>query len=317
MLVERFGAAHRAAWDELVQSSKNGTFLFRRDYMEYHADRFEDGSLVARQAADKPPLALLAASRHGATLDSHGGLTYGGWVCDGRMTASLMLELFDELRRFLQSWGVTLLRYRPVPHVYHRAPAEEDLYALAQHGAQLVRRAPLSVIDLGRPLTAQVRRARGAQKARAHGVECRESDELSEYWTLLATVLRETYDASPVHTLEEISELRNRFPGNIRLFGSYAGDRLVAGVLVFETETVARAQYIASSAEGKRVAALDLLFEHLLRRVYADKRWFDLGTSAGPGVGGLNSGVIEFKESLGARLVVQDVYELEVSAANG
>jgi len=28
-------------WNEFIQKSKNGTFLFYRDFIEYHQDRFE------------------------------------------------------------------------------------------------------------------------------------------------------------------------------------------------------------------------------------------------------------------------------------
>ena len=33
-------------WNEFVARSKNGTFLFNRNYMDYHSDRFADYSLM-------------------------------------------------------------------------------------------------------------------------------------------------------------------------------------------------------------------------------------------------------------------------------
>ena len=33
-------------WDAFVRTSRNGTFLLLRDYMDYHADRFTDCSLM-------------------------------------------------------------------------------------------------------------------------------------------------------------------------------------------------------------------------------------------------------------------------------
>ncbi|HEV8240590.1 MAG TPA: GNAT family N-acetyltransferase [Thermoanaerobaculia bacterium] len=312
ILLEPYGDGDRAAWDAFVRASKNGNFLFLRDYMEYHRDRFEDASLLARRRPGGPPLALLPANRRGATLESHGGLTFGGWVCGAEMTATAMLELFAVLGQRLAGDGVSLLRYRAVPHVYHRAPADEDVYALHRLGARVVRRAPLSVVDQRRPLPWQTRRRRGLKRAAASGLVCGESADHAGYWELLTAVLQETYDARPVHTLEEIERLRRAFPANIRLFTCRRGQALLAGVLVFESETVARAQYIAASEEGRREAALDLLFDHLLREVFAGKDWFDLGTSEGAEPGTLNGGVLEYKESLGARLVAQDTYELTI-----
>ncbi|HSS50942.1 MAG TPA: GNAT family N-acetyltransferase [Thermoanaerobaculia bacterium] len=311
--VERFTGEARGPWDDFVRDSRNGTFLFLRDYMEYHRDRFEDHSLIVRDVREQGTiLALLPASRRGDVLDSHGGLTYGGIVSNAAMTAPKMLEAFDAILEHLRQESFTRLRYRAVPHIYHRAPAEEDLYALARHGASLVHRTVLSVLDSRHPVAAQERRRRGVRKALAAGLACRETDDLEAYWSLLTRVLQETYGARPVHSLAEIELLRWRFPRNIRLFGCFQGASLVAGVVVYESPTVARAQYIAASQAGKDLAALDLLFHVLLREVYPDKPYFDLGTSESADGRDLNRGVLEFKESLGARTVVVDTYELQI-----
>jgi hypothetical protein len=85
-------------------------------------------------------------------------------------------------------------------------------------------------------------------------------------------------------------------------------------VLIYETERVARMQYIAAGFAGRRLAVLDLVFETLFSTVYRDKAWVDLGTSEGQGRGGLNEGVQEFKDSWGARTVLLDTYELPASS---
>ena len=75
--IERYTAEKAAEWDEFVAKSKNGTFLFDRNYMDYHADRFADFSLMFYN--DKHKLcALLPANIDDGTLYSHQGLTYGG-----------------------------------------------------------------------------------------------------------------------------------------------------------------------------------------------------------------------------------------------
>ena len=49
MQIERYHTQREPLWNEFAQRSKNGTFLFHRSYMEYHADRFEDFSHRARR----------------------------------------------------------------------------------------------------------------------------------------------------------------------------------------------------------------------------------------------------------------------------
>ena len=38
----RYTADKADEWNQFVAQSKNGTFLFDRRYMDYHAERFED-----------------------------------------------------------------------------------------------------------------------------------------------------------------------------------------------------------------------------------------------------------------------------------
>ena len=74
--IHRYTAAYHRDWNDFVSESSNGTFLFLREYMEYHADRFTDYSLLVYDG--NKLLALLPANRSGDVLYSHAGLTYGG-----------------------------------------------------------------------------------------------------------------------------------------------------------------------------------------------------------------------------------------------
>src|SRR5207237_10877364 len=73
-------------------------------------------------------------------VSSHAGLTCGGIVAGASMRVELMLDVFDAMTACLQREGVDRLVYKPVPHIYHRYPAEEDLYALFRQRAVLQRR---------------------------------------------------------------------------------------------------------------------------------------------------------------------------------
>lgn len=74
----RYSSDRKAEWDDFINRSKNGTFLFRRDYMDYHSDRFSDHSLMFYFKGRL--YAVLPATVVGGTLYSHQGLTYGGLV---------------------------------------------------------------------------------------------------------------------------------------------------------------------------------------------------------------------------------------------
>ena len=40
--VARYDKSQETEWNSFVGRSKNGTFLFNRGFMDYHADRFTD-----------------------------------------------------------------------------------------------------------------------------------------------------------------------------------------------------------------------------------------------------------------------------------
>jgi Acetyltransferase (GNAT) domain len=306
--VERYEPKWQPVWDEFVSRSKNGVFLFQRSYMEYHADRFIDNSLLFFDG-DKL-IALLPANRREDALVSHAGLTFGGFVTDHRMKTPVMLQLFDALKAHCRDVGVTTVVYKVVPHIYHRVPAEEDLYALFVHGGRLVRRDVSSSIRMRDRVGLSKGRKWAAKRARSCGLAVRPTTDFESFMAIKEEDLRLRYNARPTHTAAELRLLAERFPDNIKLFGAYRGDVLLGGVVVYESPRVAHTQYIATTQEGKELPALDCVLDGLLNETYADKPYFDFGISTEDGGRALNVGLIENKESYGARAVAYDWYEI-------
>lgn len=312
IVVAPYEPGRKREWDEFVGGAKNGVFLFRRDYMDYHADRFPDASLIFSDD-DGRAVALLPATRRGDALVSHAGLTFGGIIAGEGMKIGPMLELFAAMVGRLRAEGVRRLVYKAVPHIYHRVPAEEDLYALFRHGARLFRRDLSSAIDARRRLPFSKGRRYAAKLARKAGVEVRESGDFETFMAIEERVLGEKYSTRPVHTAAELQMLAGRFPDNIKLFAAHRGAEMLAGVVVYASECVAHAQYIAAGEEGKRAGALDLVLEHLINEEYAGRRYFDFGISTEEGGRYLNAGLAENKQGFGARAVVYDFYEMEIN----
>lgn len=322
--VRRYTPDELARWDAFVRASINGTFLHERGYMDYHADRFADHSLLFWDSPSRGQLlAVLPAHEREGTLYSHQGLTYGGLLVGANAHTTDVLTCFEVLREYMRAERLRALDYRPAPYIYHRQPAQHDLYALAVHGACLTGRQMLTVRELGGGLPFSQQRERGLKRARAAGVQiqkCAQEWEWHAYWQLLEQTLHERHIASPVHTRTEILLLRDRFPLHIRLFAAFEGETMQAGVLIYETVCCARSQYIASSARGREIGALDAVFAHLLREVYAGggQRYFDFGSShTAEAVGrtrAVNSGLIAQKEGFGASGVMMDTYLLEIAS---
>ena len=309
--IVRYDPDLRETWNALVARSKNGVFLFDRGYMDYHADRFDDHSLLFYE--DDKLVALLPANRNGDALVSHGGLTYGGFITDDRMRTGLMLCLFDALDDYCRIHEVRKIAYKSVPHIYHRAPAEEDLYALFIRNARLVRRDVSSTIRMTDRLPITRGRKCGIKKGRSNKLTVRQSDEIERFMDVETNNLQSRYGVRPTHTEAEMRLLTDRFPNNIRLFAGYREDEMLAGVIVYETPQVAHAQYIAATDVGRELAAHDCVMDELLNEVYAHKSYFDFGISTENRGRTLNAGLIENKESFGARAVAYDHYEMDAA----
>ncbi|MBC5994251.1 GNAT family N-acetyltransferase [Pontibacter cellulosilyticus] len=307
--VVKYSEKYKPEWDAFVAGSKNATFLFFRDYMEYHAQRFTDHSLLFYRKGKL--IALLPANEQEREVSSHGGLTYGGVVTDTSMKVEVMLQVFEAMVAYYRQQGYTSIKYKTIPHIYHQSPAEEDLYALLKYGAVLYRRDVLSVIEQVNPLKYSRTRRWEIKKAEECDWQIGLSMDFESFMQMEAQLLKEKYNASPVHTSDEMSQLARQFPDNIKLYTAEKGDVLGAGVIVYETATVAHCQYIGTSVAGRENKALEAMLHHLLTSVYADKKYFDLGASMdAQQPNGLNSTLLANKESYGARAVVHDYYTI-------
>lgn len=307
--IKKYTTTDIAAWDAFVDVSKNGTFMLKRGYMDYHSDRFEDYSLMFYK--DDELMALLPATLHGSELRSHGGLTYGGIICSYTMKQHTMNECFIALKDYLISNNIKQLLYKAMPYIYHRYPCQEDLYSLWTNGAKLVRRDVSSTIDLS-SCVIKLPKGRKAQIARAkrNGICIESSTDFENFIALENRVLSQCHQTLAVHTGAELTLLHSRFPDNIRLLIATHNRNIVAGVLLFVYENIVHTQYMASSEYGRENGGLDLIISTIMEEYKTHKKYLDFGISTVEAGKILNNGLIRQKESFAGRAIVYDFYEL-------
>lgn len=306
--VRPYAAADGDEWNAFVARSKNGTFLFDRRYMDYHADRFPDHSLVVR-TDNGSILALLPATVRGDSLVSHAGLTYGGVISDRAMTAEAMLEVFDTILPHLRREGFRSLRYKAIPHIYHSIPAEEDLYAIFRHDGVLARLDVSTTIDIAAAVAWSKGRKHSLSKARRTGIVVAESRDFATFIHMLGVRLEERHGTRPTHNADEITLLVTRFPDRIRLFGAFLADVMIGGVVIYDCGRTVHTQYMAATEQGRDNGALDLTIRHLLD-LFHNRRFFDFGISTEREGRQLNLGLARQKEMFGGRTTVYATYDL-------
>lgn len=311
MEIRRYRREDKELWNSFVSKARNATFLFERNYMDYHADRFDDNSFMFYHKGKLK--AVLPANVAGDTLYSHQGLTYGGLLLDKKATVEDVLECFDSLNSWLRENGISKVVYKALPWIYQQYPSQEDLYALTwKCKAQLISRNIASTIVIDNKLKFAESRKSGIRKALSLNIEVGESNDVDGFWHVLEDNLGNRYNAKPVHTASEMKLLMSRFPNSIKLYVAKMNGEIVGGTLIYVTPQVVHTQYISASVEGKKHGALDLLFDYIINKVYANCRYFDFGKSTEQGGAYLNEPLIFQKEGFGGRGVCYDWYQWEL-----
>jgi hypothetical protein len=310
--VKKYDAIFYALWNQFVSDAKNATFLFHRDFMEYHCDTFKDHSLLIFDEKEKL-IAIFPANEVANVIHSHQGLTYGGLIYKN-IKLNKVIAVLKEIAFYFEQNNYDTLHIKAIPSIYHQKPADELLYVLFLMKAQLTRRDALAVLDLQNELSIAKGRIEGVSKGIKNQLRIEEEPDFELFWSqIMIPNLERKHQAKPVHSLQEIQYLQSKFPMNIRQFNVYVDDKIVAGTTIFESENVAHAQYISANENKNELGSLDFLYHHLVTKVFQHKKYFDFGISNENNGTKVNAGLSFWKESFGASAVVQDFYEVKIS----
>lgn len=308
--VSVFKTENSNLWNDFVAGSKNGCFLFCRNYMDYHSDRFKDHSLMFFQ--NDKLVGLLPANVNEGVLYSHEGLTFGGVISNYSMSTNLMFKIFEKIKEHCLSQGIQKIIYKPIPAIYHSIPSDEDLYALFRSAAKLIGRNAASCIYLPEKRKFDTKRREAIKKAQKNSLIVKQSYDFEAFMRLVEQVVNGRHGARPVHTSDEMCLLASRFPSNIKMFASYRDAVMLAGCLIYESMNVAHGQYAANSNEGRTLGAQDIIIDYLINDYYKGKKYFDFGISTLDHGRILNGGLIAHKESFDASTIVYDQYEMAI-----
>jgi hypothetical protein len=300
-------------WDELVQRSPNGTFLHSRRFLAYHGNRFCDSSVVFT-APNGAIIGVLPAAldpKDDRTVITHPGATYGGIVHDGTVHGSGMQRAIEGAVELFRLQGRRRFLYKTVPYIYHRSPTQSDVYWLHRIGATRSGCDLSATVDMGRRLAPTHMRSRSMRKACRATVVVLETPDFRRFWGLLESTLMDRHGVRPVHTIQEIELLASKFPAQIKCVIAEADGEVIAGSVLFVTDTVVHAQYYAASPRGRQLSGLDLVIEHCIELTgRLNCRYYDFGISTEERGRVLNEGLLRYKTSFGAGCCTYESYEL-------
>lgn len=306
--VNPYDSHWETAWNRFNKQAGNGSFLFDRAYLSYHAGRFVEASIVICKGQEI--VAIFPAHRVDDTIYSHRGLTYGGLVVSAGISTATYREVWQAVRAYYQQLGIVKMQIKSIPSIYTVGDQGNWEYELFQRGGRIV---DASLFSYSIRETAHWNYARRSayKKASQNGMLLYLSCDFTRFWNeLLVPLLAEKYQNRPVHTAEEIELLAQQFPEHIQLaLVEYEGE-LVAGTVLFCQPRCIKVQYIGSNAKGRSMAALDFLFGELLTHYHTEIPYWDWGSSHGQSTSEIQEGLLNWKASWGAYTQTQLTYEL-------
>ena len=312
--VKRYDENFKDQWNELIYKSKNGSFLFNRDFLEYHSNRFEDFSLLI--FFNNNLISVLPANIVENTLYSHQGLSYGGFVLLNDLKLNTIKDIVKESLIFLEKNNIDKIYIKFIPKMYHSQPSDELDWVMFKLKAELYRRDTALVINKkSLRLNYQERRIRSINQVDPNKVCIKEGKlEFEPFWNkILIPNLELKHGVKPVHSLSEILLLSNLFPKNIKQYNIYIENKIVAGCTIFQYNKVVHCQYISGSLIGRDSGCLDYLFNYLINDNFFEFDYFDFGICNENEGKDLNFGLLDWKEGFGARTISHDFYKVNSS----
>jgi len=197
-------------WNTFLSESNQQTFLFLRDFMDYHSDRFQDFSLMIYEEDEL--MALLPVNRVGDAVYSHQGLTYGGLIYKQSLKSQEAINILKTVLEFLDENGIKTLLIKELPFVFLDNQTNNLLaYLCFKLKAQLQRMDLHSTLEL-KFKSYNRSRKNGYKRGLKNNLTVRETDDFESFWNeILIPNLDNKHDVKPVHSLEEVQLLNLDF----------------------------------------------------------------------------------------------------------
>ncbi len=296
-------------WNSFLLKAKNATFLFNRNFMDYHSDRFVDFSLMVFDG--NKLIAILPANCQNNEVFSHQGLSYGGLIVQKNIRIKNYICIFKSILSYLETHNIAFFNLKILPKIYNNSLADEIDYVSFLTNAVHYRCDTYLVLEDNMNYKSNRNRSRALSELSNTDIIIKEETDYSNFWnSILTPNLVNRFQTKPVHSLEEISKLSKLFPDQILLFNAYYQGILKAGVVMFVMDNVAHFQYSSGTEDRNEIPALDHLFDWIIKK-FKSKKYISFGCSSENNGLQLNEGLTYWKESFGAVASVQNYIRIE------
>lgn len=308
-------------WDQLIDSSPQGTIFHTRRFLSYHpAGRFTDHSLLLFDGGNLLaifPAAEVLDETGSKILKSHPGASYGGMVTHENLATAECIELLEALSAYASEQGFKSIEFRAPERIFHSHPAEQMEYALLHSGFSRAYEEIGTYFDLEEYwdksdeeliMTIPQKTRPPIRKGLSGGLQFRPlaGDEVRDLHALITRNLIK-HEATPTHSEAELMRLVQLFPDRIPSFGIFEGAVLIGGFVLFEiTRKKWHIFYSAMDYEYSKLNPLHFGLYQLLCWSRTNRyKYLNYGISTEDQGKIINWGLLKFKESFGGNGVIR------------
>jgi hypothetical protein len=274
--------------------------------MDYHSDRFEDFSVLIY--VNKSIVGLIPANRSKNTVYSHQGLTYGGLLLEN-FDAVFAKEIMTAVEKFYKDKGVIDFQLKSFPSSYPQFQSIPISSFFKNSKSKIITTHKSLAIDYSKGVKIHKTKLKHQRKGLDCGLEIRLDNDFKTFWTAILTpMLKDRFQTKPVHSLEEIEQLHSFFPDKILQYNVYLHDKILGGITIYNKGSVVKSQYSATTLEGQKNYAIDVLFLYLIEHYKnSGAQFFCMGTVTTNDSLGYNPGLLKQKQELGCCIYSQQI----------
>ena len=319
--IKRFEENDYKEWEIFIRESNNGTLFHLRKFLEYHPkNRFEDHSLMVYKKEKLISVfpASIIIDNGKKFLISHPGSSMGSFVLPVNLSIADAINISKVFVNYARTQNFDGIRITVPPSLYQRRISNYMEFAFFKQGFTYMKRDISSILFLEDNIENNIKKFRPShfraiQKAKNFGVIVRESEDYSKFYNILVNNLSIRHNVSPTHTLEELLDIKNRFPKDIKLFAAYLDNEMLAGAINFIlNKHVVLAFYISHNEKYQKYRSVNLLFYFIFNwAINKGLKIYDFGTFTVDGEP--NMGLGRFKENFGASGIFRDTLQLNLN----
>lgn len=306
----------------ILEECTNGEFINTLEFLEYHPKgKFNDDTVVLMDSESRSVRSLMVACTlpgKDDVLISHAGTTFAGPIINRKHSINNISEYLQVVLDYYES-RYKRIELRLPPVVFGKQPFGTVEYILLKRGYIKGMKGLSNIIDISGIKnvddilkTFYAKRRNQVKKVLKNNMFClRESAEIQQnVWENMNLNLDRKFQSKTTHTLNEIRDLKNRFPKQISAYyvDTHDGD-YGAFCLAFKFKNVFHTQYLDTNynytGQYPNLFLITRLIEIARSEGYS---YFSFGASTENNGEYLNEGLYSYKADYGGGDVILPVF---------